>query len=666
MPDLLFEIGCEELPPGSAPTALLDLSRLARERLAESRLAHGEVRALGTPRRLALIVRDVAEAPPAERRRISGPPVTAGERAAEGFARKLGLPRASLVEIDGRHTAEFESVARPARETLPALLRGLIGDLEWVKPMRWADHDETFARPVLWIVALFGGEVVPLEFAGVRAGRETRGHRFCAPQPLPLSTEPDYEAVLRSAHVEPDPDLRRSQIAAQLEAAATAAGLRVRPDRGLLDEVTWLVEEPVIVVGTFGAAHLRLPEPMVVSAMRKHQRYFALTDASGRLANRFAAVAGTHVRDLDVVRRGYERVLAARLADARFFFEEDRRTGLTAMAGKLGGVVFQQKLGTIADKVGRLEALGDALARRMGADADRTRHAARLAKADLVSRAVYEFPDLQGVIGGIYARAEGEEPEVADAIGEHYLPRFSGDTLPRTPTGAVLAIADRLDTLVGIFGVGLQPTGSADPYGLRRAAIGLCRIVVDRGWRGSLRDLVAAAAASHGGRFDATAPKVVEFVLARFRGMLAEEFPTDLVAAALEAGGDDLCDLRARVAALAEFRKRADWEPLAVAFKRVANILKSEVTDGAPDEAAFHEPAERNLWHDVRAIDAERVLEAGYPALLERLAAVRPAVDRFFDDVLVMDENLDVRRNRLALLGRLNALFRRVADFRQV
>ncbi|MEK6608917.1 MAG: glycine--tRNA ligase subunit beta, partial [Myxococcota bacterium] len=497
MPDLLFEIGTEELPARAAPRALEDLARLAALRLREARLTHGDLRALGTARRLTLIVRDLAESQPTLADTVVGPSTTSGPRAAEGFARKHGQTASALIERDGRFVLDRAVEGKAARALLPDLLARLVRELPFPKPMRWGDGQETFARPVLWLVALFHGEVVPCEFHLVRSGRETRGHRFHAPAPLAIGGVEEYLRGLAAAHVVVDPAVRAERIEQELRRAAAGAGLLLREDEELLAEVTWLVEEPHAVLGSFDARHLELPEAVIVSAMRRHQRYFAVEDADGRLSNRFVAIAGTRVRDAAVVRRGNERVLAARLADARFFFDEDRKQRLADLTERLHGLVFQAKLGSVYEKVERIAGLGVWLAQEVGADPERVARAARIAKADLLSHMVGEFPDLQGVMGRAYALAEGEDLEVADAIEQHYLPRFAGDRLPAGATGAVLAVADRLDTLVGIFGVGLAPTGTADPYGLRRAAIGVARVVIARAWRVPLTELLTMAASRH-------------------------------------------------------------------------------------------------------------------------------------------------------------------------
>jgi glycyl-tRNA synthetase beta chain len=537
--------------------------------------------------------------------------------------------------------------------------------------MRWPQSEVGFCRPVHWLVALHGGEVVPCGFAGVRAGRTTRGHRFLAPRPFELDgTLAGYERALREAFVIVDVATRRTMVTAELARIEAETGARVRPDDALVAEVTNLVEYPVAVAGGFDRAYLAVPEEVIVSAMRAHQRYFAM-DEGGGLAPRFVTIAGTIVKDVGVVRHGNERVLAARLADAAFFFREDQKHGLAHFQQKLAGVVFQKKLGTIAEKVARVRALAKAIAGEIRVDAAKVDRAAELCKFDLTTAMVGEFPELQGVMGHRYAAAKGEPAEVARAIEEHYLPRGAKDKAAAGDVGAIVGLADRLDTLVGGFHAGLQPTGSADAFGLRRAGLGFLRLLLDKGWRLSLGQYVTAAAAAFGAGDDVVKP-VVAFLALRLKGYLVEagELPADCVDAALAAGADDVVDARDRAIALAAARKRADFEPLAAAFKRVANILVKEAGDGqAPDAKAFVADEERALWSAFDAIKARvgQNLEArDYGAALGAMAELKVPVDRFFEKVLVMDPDAGVKQNRLRLLGAIHAGFQRIADFRQL
>ena len=689
--DLLVELGTEEIPAGFLARALAELTGAVPAALAAARLAHGAVQIWGTPRRIALAVAELSARQPDVSERVVGPPVGAAydksgapTRAATAFADKNGVAVAELEksEVAGKKgqyvVCTRREPGRPALEVLPGLLAQLLGGIAWPKVMRWGGG-HSFVRPVHWLVALYGGEVVGLDFAGVRAGRTSRGHRFLGP---PRGIELDgsaaaYVAALREAHVIVEPDRRRIMITAELARIEKETGARVRRDDALLDEVTNLVEYPVAVCGSFDRSFLEVPEEVVVSAMRAHQRYFAMEDDSGRLQSRFVTIAGTVVQDVAVVRQGNERVLAARLADASFFFREDQKHTPDQFAARAGGVVFQKKLGTIAQKVERVARLSDLIAAQVGADRATVARAAALCKFDLATAMVGEFPDLQGVMGRRYAELAGEDERVSLAVAEHYMPRGVRDDTPPSTVGAIVGLADRLDTLLRCFDVGLAPSGSADPYGLRRAALGILRILAARDWRLSLDVLLEQAAAPAGGlgqAADATRGQVLEFLRTRLRGQLTEidGLAADCVDAALAAGFADVPDARTRAAALSRLRARADFEPLAAAFKRVANILKGEtpdLADGQPDPAVFVEEDERALWgsfNEIRGRVESRLGERDYGGALQILSELKAPVDRFFDKVLVMDDDPRVRSNRLALLGRINATFTRIADFRQL
>jgi glycyl-tRNA synthetase beta chain len=688
--DLVFEIGTEEIPAGFLARALPELEAQATRRLEQVRLDHAGVSAVGTPRRLALLVRELADRQPDLSERVIGPPASVAfdadgkpTKAAVGFARKNGVDVETLVraEVEGKKgeyaVCTRREEGRPAAEVLSELLTRLIAELPWPKSMRWGHREQSFVRPVHWIVALLGTEVVPVEFAGIRSGRATRGHRFLSSGELAVEGGPTgYVEGLRKAFVIVDPETRRDMITAELSRIEREVGARVRPDEALLDEVAYLVEYPVAVCGEFDRAFLEVPEEVIVSAMRAHQRYFAMEDAEGTLVNRFVTIAGTVTRDVAVVRSGNERVLAARLADARFFFREDQKHSLDQLARKLETVVFQSRLGTIGAKVERVAAGALELAGILGhevVDAEVVARAAALSKADLVSAMVGEFPDLQGAMGSHYARLAGEPSEVCDAIEQHYLPRGAGDRLPSAAAGAVVAIADRMDTLVGGFAAGLAPSGSADPYGLRRAALAVLAILADRNWQVPVSALVSEAAHKLESQLavtEAHRAQVLEFFTTRLRGMLIERgLPADCVDAALTAGADDVPDALARAEAVSRLRNRPDFEPLATAFKRVANILKGEAAAGEPDPGRFTEAEERDLWtsfQDIAARVERRLGDRDYHDALTVLADLKLPVDRFFDKVLVMDEDPAVRANRLALLGRINQTFTRIADFRQL
>ncbi len=683
--DFLLEIGTEEIPAGFLPPAEAALAALAREGLAAARIGFGALRAFATPRRLVLHVTGVAPGQADAVEEKVGPPASAAfdqdgkpTKAAEGFARTNGVAVADLIRLETPKgvylAARREVLGRPTGEVLAALAPQWLARLPFRKSMRWGSLETAFARPVHWLVALLGAEVVPFAFAGIESGRASRGHRFHAPAPFDAQDPADYFRRLRAAEVVLDPAERRAEIARQVAAAAAAVGGAAIPDEELLDTVTYLVEQPVAVTGTFEPRYLELPPELLILTMKTHQKYFAVVDAGGKLLNHFVTISNTRARDLAVVARGNERVLRARLADARFFFEEDQKKTLAEHAEGLKTVVFQAKLGTSHEKVERFRALAGRLAERLCPDrAAAVERIATLCKADLVSLMVGEFPELQGVMGREYARRAGEDPAVARGIQEHYWPAQAGGPLPSSPEGQAVSLADKLDTLVGCFGVGLIPTGTADPYALRRQTLGVLRILDEQGYRLGLGELVDGALAGLGPKLTRPAEEVRREVLTFFRGRLEGLFTgsglsADLVLAALDAGSDDVVDARARARALEDARRAGTLAPLAETFKRVANILKNQAP-GAPDPAALTEPAEGELWRVYQGVhgamgDAAR--RGAYAEFLGEAARLKAAVDAFFDAVLVMAEDPRVRAARLALLGAVAGLFRGVADFTRI
>ena len=687
MADLLFEIGAEEIPAGFVPPALEQLERDLAKALLDARLPHGDVRAVGTPRRLAVWARDVAPRQADARTEALGPPVAQAfdaegkpTAAALGFARSQGVDVAAL----GRtQTPKGERLAvtkvekgRKAEQVLPALLEKLVAGLRFRKSMRSRFDEVTFARPVRWLVALHGGRPLKVRFGEVVSGKATFGHRFKAPKAIALKGTPeDYLAKLRKASVVVDPAERRALVLSEIARAARTAGGKVLENPGLVEEVTFLVETPTGIAGEFEKQNLELPREVVVSEMRSHQRYFSVVDAAGKLKNRFVAVAGTPVKDPKVARHGYERVLRARLADARFFFEEDKKRRLEDRVADLGRRTYQAKLGSELDRANRIGRIASTLARAIGKEelvAD-VEVVARLAKTDLTTGMVGEFPELQGIMGAHYARGEGMKPEIADAIEDHYKPIGASGDMPRGDLGALVGAADRLHQLVGIIGVGEKATGAADPFGLRRAAIGILRILLGRGYHLSLAAAVEDARLAFPGvnlNRDVV-PQVLEFVRGRLKALWSDEFSPDLVEAVLSAGSDDVVDARKRLEALAEVKARPDFVPLALAFKRVANIQEKAGGPGAArvDPALLRDDAERRLLSELERVETEAVSlreHRNYPAVLRNVATLEPAVARFFDDVLVMAEEPALRANRLGLMRRVASLFADLADFRKI
>ncbi|ATB26650.1 glycine--tRNA ligase subunit beta [Melittangium boletus] len=692
--DLLLEIGAEEIPASFVLPALEDLKRVITERAAEARLKHGEVRTYGTPRRLAVWVKDVAERGEDITREVLGPSAKAGfdkdgkpTKAAEKFAESQKLPVESLLRVQtpkGEYLgAKVEEKGRPAADLLKDILHAAVHGINFRKTMRWGDVDQAFARPVQWVVALLGNEVLPVVLGDVKSGRTTYGHRFLSPAAIELSQPSDYERALEKANVVPDFGKRRAAVLERVRAAAVQAGGKLMEDESLVDQVTNLVELPNPVVGGFEERHLDLPPEVLVQEMKSHQRYFSILDGQGKLMPRFIAVSNTPVRDVKLSLRGYERVLRARLADGRFFFDEDRKTPLEARTGKLARVVWQGQLGSYADKVERFRALAVKLAGWTGHGelTSTLERASTLAKADLVTGMVGEFPELQGVMGREYARASGEPEPVALAIFEHYLPRTAEDSLPTQDAGALIGLADRLDTLCGIFAIGKGPSGAADPFALRRACLSTIRIVLDRGYRFSLSQAVDAALeqlapklANVKRKAGEPAPReqVLDFFRGRLKALWTEQYRTDLVEAVLSAGYDDLVSAHKRLQALASIVGQADFAPLAVAFKRVVNIVEKQgkdVSRGAVSSDRLTDDAERQLhaaFVQARGRVGDRVKADDFSGALKEITSLKPTVDTFFDKVMVMAEDKELRENRIRLLTEIGTLFNQVADFSKI
>jgi glycyl-tRNA synthetase beta chain len=698
--DLVFEIGCEELPAGSLKPALEWMAAEMNRALDDARLnGEGEgqranIAEYATPRRLALIVTAIAERSPDVQKTVQGPPAKAAfqdgkpTKAAEGFARKLNVPVSALRVEGDRVVVEQRIRGQSAAEALPPILERIVRGIPFKKSMRWDSLDkDAFARPVHWISALLDGKPLSLSFADVKSGSTTRGHRFAAPKEFPMPSAKKYVAELRAAHVLVDWAERKQRIWEEAQRTASEAGGEALHDDDLLETVTGLVEEPFGVVGRFDASFLELPPEVLISEMRGHQKYFSVRDAkTQRLLPAFVAISNTRVKDPAVSRRGYERVLRARLSDGKFFFDEDRKVKLADRIERLARRTFMDKLGSELDRVERLRELSLWLHGTTGKGEPKLlRRAAELCKADLTTGMVGEFPDLQGVMGRVYAQHDGEPPEVAEAIFEHYLPRGAEEKLPRSDTGALLGVADRIDVLVGVFGIGKEPSGTADPYGLRRAALGLIRIALARGYRLDLRDAFAEAQRLHGAQRTrgannrvAQEPKLVdriwEFVEGRLEAYWRERAPADSIQAVLHTNTSDVVALEQRLSALTQVREknRAQFEATAATFKRIANILAQAREKGMapmafdakavrpeePAEAALAEALERSRAKVTDALDAENYL-AAYAVLAE----LRPAVDAFFDAVLVMHKDQRVRDNRLALLRSLHELFSPLADF---
>ncbi len=698
--DLLLEIGTEELPPGEIDGALRVMADHIRTGAAAARLAIGEIDTYATPRRLALRISGVAERAESLEQTLTGPSVKVAfdddgnpTRAAIGFARGRGVDPADLVRVDTDKGAYVAAVVRQeggaAADILADLLSEAPARVTWKRAMRWGWSSTTFARPVHWIVALLDTDVLEVEFGGVRAGRQTRGHRFLAPEAIELATPGDYLGALRAANVIADVEERRSTIRTGVAALAAEHGWTVIADDDLVAEVAHLVEWPVPLLGHFEAELLELPREVLVTSMASHQRYFAVEDQAGDLANAFVFVSNMVVPKPKVVIDGNRRVLLARLEDARFFYREDRKRTLEERVESLGDIRYIEGLGTLRDRTDRIVRLASHLAEVLhpgdAALSTAVERAARLCKSDLTTGMVYEFPSLEGVMGRYYALAAGEPADVATAIEEHYRPKGAADAVAETPAGVLVALAEKLDAIAGCFAIGLVPTGSADPYGLRRAALGVLRTCLEHRLRLPLASTLAFAweglpPESIGTREETVGP-ALEFVESRLRAMLAADRPVDIVDAVVAVIGEDLPTAPTRVAVLDSMRAAADFEPLAIAFKRTVNIVRKAVDEdptvfgAAGWDAAAVEPdhfeteAERTLWESVSAATPKvtgAVAAGDFEGTAATLISLKPSIDRFFDEVLVNVDDDTVRRNRLHLLATIRSLFLRFADISRI
>lgn len=691
MVDLLFELGTEELPARFVIPALDDIERVFTTECAARGLTHAAIRRFGTPRRLALLVSDVLERTPDLVKTLQGPPVKAAfdehgapKVPALKFAESVKLTVEQLTRTatpKGEYlTAQVAEKGREARELLPEVLDACVRKINFAKSMRWGDVEQSFGRPLHWIVALLGREVLPVRFSDVTSGRTTRGHRFLAPAAIEIDEPSQYERALERAHVIADIDKRRALLVERLAERAREAQGKLIEDPELVEQVTNLVELPNPVLGSFEARHLDLPPEVLIQEMKSHQRYFSLADAAGKLLPRFIAVSNTPVKDVALSLKGYERVLRARLTDGRFFFDEDRRTRLASRVEKLKRVTWQAKLNSsYFDKVERFKVLAGWLGQQTGHQAlgQTIERAAQLSKADLVTGMVGEFPELQGVMGREYALHDGESAEVALAIFEHYLPRGANDALPTHDAGALIGLADRLDTLCGLFAIGEKPTGAKDQFGLRRAAIAFVNIVLARGYRFSLAAAVRESLASYGDKLSAEQRKngeaqVLEFFRDRLRPLWGDGKRTDVVEAVLAAGCDDLVATRMRIDALVQYVERPDFAALAATFKRVANIVEKQAKDvvrGALDPSKLSDAAERELHAQLTTVSdaVHAAMRADrYSDAMAKVVPLRPFVDRFFESVMVMAEDRALRENRVRLLMEIAALFAGIADFSKI
>lgn len=682
---LAFEIGTEEIPAFDLHRATLQLEKLVPEALDAVRIPHGDVAVYTTPRRLIAIVADVADETEALEEVFRGPSVKIAfdadgnpTKAATGFARGKGV---GVDALERREENGVEYVfatksiaARDVAELLPGVLEGVITGTSWPKSCRWGTTSEYFSRPVRWLVALLDERVIPVRFAGLTAGNLTRGHRFLAPGPHEVATAADLLGVVEAAHVVSSEQAREAVIREGVAQAEQRTGARAElPEKTLL-EVVNLCEQPTVLVGTFDEEFLRVPEEIIVDAMLMHQRYFPLYDADGKLTNNFIVVSNGDPAHADTITGGNERVVRARLSDAKFFYEEDLKHPLETYVDRLDEVVFQETLGTMKEKADRIVALAKHLAadaQLSEADAADAERAAYLAKADLVTNAVVEFTSVQGVMGSYYAAACGESDQVARAIADHYRPRFSGDEPPASDVGRIVAMADKLDTVCDLFAVGQGPTGSSDPFALRRSAIGIVAML-EAGLPVSLAAAIDAALGTYqdaGIDFDRDAirAEVADFFVTRTKVMLRDGGCShDTMDAVLATGVEEPAQIIARTYVLEAERLGAPeaFDDLATAYARANNLRDADL--GVEVDEALLSDAERALLaatDEAAACVKEALAVDHFGAALAALAALRAPIDAFFEDVLIMDDDLALRENRLRLLNRFVAVFAHVADF---
>ena len=684
MEKLLFEIGTEEIPAKFMPGILAQLKELAEKKMDELRIPYEAVRVYGTPRRMTFIADGVAEHQADSTVEAKGPSVQIafkdGEatKAAQGFARGQGVAVEDLEVRDGYVFAVKHLAGQEVEALLPGLLQDILTSLNFPKTMRWADFDFRFVRPIRWMVALFGDKVVPVEITGVKSGNITRGHRFLRPEGVEDNTRVEvanaaaYEEVLMNHFVMVDQDARRELIRQQVIDLAVEEGGHAEIDEDLLEEVNYLVEWPTALCGKFEDKFLALPKECIITPMREHQRYFPVLKEDGSLLNKFITVRNGGKEHLEVVAHGNERVLRARLADAEFFFNEDRKQPLEARLAKLTTVSFQEGLGNMNDKSQRLVKAADMIAFGLNSKVDKEKLArtALLCKTDLVTGMVVEFTELQGVMGREYALLDGEAPEVAKGIFEHYMPRFAGDELPSTDIGRIVGIADKLDNIVATFSRGLAPTGSQDPYALRRQALGIINILIDGNYHVSMVKLIAGVAYLLNIPAEKTKEvimPVMDFFKQRLKNMLLDQgIRYDVVDAVLaDERNDDIADLAARAQALNGFVVSEEAPALIQAATRVANLCKKIEQETAINTNIFQNPAEGELHKAVTAVNNEVLLatvQFNYAEVLQIACKLVAPINKFFEDVMVMDNDEQIKNNRLALLSAVKDVTHAVGD----
>jgi len=688
MSTLLFEIGTEEIPAGFIQPALKQFQDNFIKKAAESALTHSHVRVWGTPRRFVLMVEGLAERQPDIKEEIMGPSAKAGldaegkhTKAAQGFARSKGADVADLKVVrteKGDYLVLMrEVIGKNTKDILPEMLKELVLDFSFPKSMRWGSYTNTFARPIQWLLALYNDSVVAFDLDGIVSSNTTRGHRFMADTVFKVESLADYEEQMQKAYVLVDPEKRRKQVLSTISEAASSSEVlvdaHVAIDEELVDTVTNLVEYPCGVCGTFDEKFLQVPDDVLITSMREHQKYFPVRDSQEKLLPGFVAVNNTPVKDTTITRKGHERVLRARLEDALFFFKTDKDTRLEQRIKDLNGIIFQAKLGTMLEKTERIVKLTRILAEMLAPESiqDACR-AAVLAKADLLTNMVGEFPSLQGIMGEAYAELEGENQVVSRAIREHYMPKRAGAELPASDAGALVGLADRLDTIAGCFGIGQTPTGTADPFGLRRLSLAVLNIISDRGYTLSLREIIHKALALYGEKVNGsseTVDAVLTFLRSRYvNDMVAKGHDAGVVEAVTTVVFDDVNDCSDRIAAFIAIKKEEAFNVLASSFKRIRNITKDNRTMEV-DTALFEKEAERHLhqlFSEVETGMRTLITEKRYLEALQVMLRMKEPVDNFFDDVMVMTDDLAIRHNRLNLLTAIGELILQIGDISKI
>lgn len=681
--DVLLEIGTEEIPARFMPGILSQLENISKAKLSGMRIDFKEVQVVGTPRRFALVVRNVSDRQQDKESFNKGPSVKIAfdsngqpTKAAQGFAKGQGIDVSRLVTKDGYVYAMVKEKGRQVSELMTEIMPSIISSLSFPKNMRWGNLDMRFVRPIRWIVALYGNEVVPFTIAGVNSSNITRGHRFLSKGDIIIGSADEYFAKLAENHVMVDPGLRRKVIREQIEKIAVNQGGTAAIDEDLLEEVVYLVEYPTALCGKFEEQYLALPSEAIITPMREHQRYFPVVSKEGKLLPVFITVRNGGSDYIDIVRHGNERVLKARLADARFFFEEDKKVKLSDRVERLKNIVFQEGLGNLYDKTLRIDKLSAVIAQTIGISepllTDISR-AASLSKADLVTAMVNEFTELQGVMGREYALLSGEKPIVAEGIYEHYLPRFAGDSLPESAAGRVISLADKLDNIVATFSRGLIPTGSQDPYALRRQALGVANIIISAKYNLSLFKLIDEAMNLLGITDNSQRHKLMEemqeFFRLRIKNVLSDEgIRYDVIDSVMAAGTDDIYDAVLRARAVANINGTEDLRSAVQAFTRVGNLARNAITDDINPEL-FSADAERALYQayqNAKQKVYEFLAKKDYAGVLSAVSELTQPIDTFFEVVMVMDKDEAVKNNRLALLKSIIEIPLKVADLSKI